>query len=364
MKTSSWDVFISYSHKDSKMVIPFANHISKVCKKNNISVYFDRTARPTEDRDGLSMGLSEGLATCNVFIFCLTQNYFESAWCNDEFIAFYKRMRHKGITDSTMEKGASSLLLIPVLIDSTYKSEITSNLAFIQLMLFEKFGTMKAFDQLPISKAFFRMNKMNFRELADHVAEYILSNIKKKITDELIEPATLWKALWQLYQHSTIGEKIDVEKLLEMFNPPTKFSRNMRNTISEYSDRDMITLYEAIAKSSSYYKSFDRYYAKAQDLEGVSSTNMGLQLFSHEGSPIAALVGLVRNRSMLSVLQYSYYAYIQDEGRDKLVDVAAIAGLAMNIHSWHEMISDIDDIKELVVDPLSKGKDIGRILSW
>ena len=74
-------VFVSYAHKDEKIVYPFISSLLKKC-----NVWFDEGIHYAKEWDE---EIVKKISNCTVFVFAITKNSLESENCKDE-IAFAK----------------------------------------------------------------------------------------------------------------------------------------------------------------------------------------------------------------------------------------------------------------------------------
>jgi hypothetical protein len=156
-----------------------------------------------------------------------------------------------------------------------------------------------------------------------------------------------------------MGERVDALVLFGRFSIGANVIRNARSHIARHTDEGLVQLYSSIASEKASCLAFNRADHATAALAGSDR----LIATSMCGQPSSLLVALVRNRTMLRALQYSYYFFVSQHGQVGVVDVCAVAGLAMNIHSWHESIHDEEDIRMYVLAPLIEGKDIAKSLA-
>jgi len=78
-------VFISYKHGAD---FPFVESFVEYLKVKGLVLYLDKSYRPVEDPDGLSVGLSAGLAISPVMVAFVSKEYLESQWCLNELRHF------------------------------------------------------------------------------------------------------------------------------------------------------------------------------------------------------------------------------------------------------------------------------------
>lgn len=82
------DVFISYSHGDGKVVEPLVRWLQDVA---GLRVWWDASRLTAGDR--LAAALPKGLESARAAVFCVSQHWNASSWCEDEYNAALQARR-------------------------------------------------------------------------------------------------------------------------------------------------------------------------------------------------------------------------------------------------------------------------------
>lgn len=84
-------IFISHSSADKQLALYLASNL----KKANFEVWFDMWN--LQLGHSIPKGISDGLDSADTLLIILSKNYLNSAFCNDEWEAFYMKFRDKPI---------------------------------------------------------------------------------------------------------------------------------------------------------------------------------------------------------------------------------------------------------------------------
>ena len=84
-------IFISHSSADKQLALYLASDL----KKANFEVWFDMWN--LQLGHSIPKGISDGLDSADTLLIILSKNYLNSAFCNDEWEAFYMKFRDKPI---------------------------------------------------------------------------------------------------------------------------------------------------------------------------------------------------------------------------------------------------------------------------
>lgn len=369
---ASPDVFVSYSWKDSKSVLPFVDSLLELLRSTGIQIFFDRDSRPLNDPDALKVGLASGLSTARIFLPCASWSYLDSKWCVKELTAFFLRYLSEN-TIATEQKQTSGFRLatslplycLPVALGCDDPYEAIHDFEKLELALLgeliDKSKDIEIIRKfLSSGKALIYRAGLEPMELARQVGSYIENLLEHSSNDRRkFSPNLLWKRLWELYEFPKLGESVNPVVLLGGFSITSDVILKTKTRIDSHADEGLVELFVSVARGRDKCVAFDRW-------NQISTSNENrdrLTASSMCGDPIVLLVSQVRNHPMLHALQYSYYSFVSLYGQDELVDVCAVASLAMNIHSWYEGIDGDEAIRASVLSPLSEGTDIARYIA-
>ncbi|MEM7424554.1 MAG: toll/interleukin-1 receptor domain-containing protein [Pseudomonadota bacterium] len=76
----SWDLFLSYSHSNVEQVQPMAKWLSETA---GLNVWWDQDGLFGGDR--LASGLTRAMEDSRAAVFCVSEDWTNSSWCEDEF---------------------------------------------------------------------------------------------------------------------------------------------------------------------------------------------------------------------------------------------------------------------------------------
>lgn len=423
MSVQEKKVFISYSHADKKLVVPFVQDL----QSNGINAYIDIREKPSEDKYSLEVGLSEGLATCSVLIAFISRDYLKSLWCKGELREFIflhgRKIEQPKLHDFygrnptyLFYEKVNRLPKIPallILLDNTItakeisdavspedKMEDTNNRIMAYRRDFSKseqeyglnYIRNRGIDASHYIKKIsqINMNLKNNSEMLVKVLEWI-SNIhfppesSSTRSTQHFDVNEYWEQICNYYPHSDFLKSMNIDLILNDLKISLPFSSETQQRIDKSSTDGIVTLLENIAQGDNCTKMFDRESAekysphnslihllpkitndKNMPLESIRKT-VGRQKLRPrilEDDPLKILVSKARQSDILRQLQYSYYRFVDKNFQNRYVDIATIAGLFIGIDTRFEMLDDMQIVKQLIVEPLSKCEDIRSLFPW
>jgi tetratricopeptide (TPR) repeat protein len=408
-------IFVSYSHNDSHIV----KTIIKDLNNSGFSFFFDKKDRPTNDPHSLGVGLGKGLTQSYAMLVCLSQNYVNSEWCRAEIhdfifqsilegrikrvpilileidghvsneelftICFSKLATTKDPTHfhlksmefqikNILEKNnlelaqiVNSLERIPFHKPTTTNpriKQISLKLEEIKEIWLEQKKTLKpTFSSI---KDFYFLWDESLERSAPNKSENekdrLLDALVSRFPEQIVFPLftdtkTLWSFLFSYYKHKTVAQKIEIDKVIEKFMPPTNFDLATQNSIDQLFEPSSLRILQGIAQKEQNIYIFDKlsiensqYYRNLK--ETLESGRKQLETRVLRGHPIQLIFGEAQRRNFVIPLRYTYYKYLKDNPRNEMVDTAVIAAFLINVDMWKDKITTLEEFEKYIIDPL------------
>lgn len=354
----SLQVFVSYSHRDKATVAPFVRAVAQGLAFDGIGVFFDETDRPTEDVDGLAIGLSRPLSTSAVLLAFVSPDYVKSRWCREEFNTF---VNHHIAYTVTLDTGNTpSQFHFPVVLVSTDAAGLSVADRLNVLLPQLESGWLCSVDNAAGLCSLLVPTPEAIRRVQDAVVTATASEAGSPSPEVLQSPEEIWSMFAQRRTARVWPLTVNIAELLQGFSPPSKLNRQLCEKIEEHMSPDVVRLFEnikslkltAFARQSSV--EFSRLLPETLGIPQMLFTNQ------HDGPALVILMDLAESFEInMPMIQYSYYHCTFDRGRDPCIDTAAMAALALSFDFCELPLHDAAEFLRLIVRPLTMGTDVG-----
>lgn len=409
----AWDVFVSYTHQDKDIVVNAVKKLRKRLEQHDITIYFDQVDHPLEHEGGLGGGLSEGLATCRLFLIFISENYLASPWCLAESTQFFNSAAIVEEADQYYDQYFLGLPLnetfIPVFLppDQEDTEELASFVMFKILPLWDSFlaeiaynpqwpGTLRNFLTLRTKEIYIYQENSNDEDI-DRVGEIIIERIaasnenlnesfkaKGKLIAELT-PQELWKNVFLESGKDHWASGYDISEILNDFN--FEFNVNKaREIIETQAENTLVRLLDGIYQRLCFVNVHN--FIKRRTLNTATDnpgsyhsfpTGGGAFVFSEKeppkgpadphsikymqpalikGDPLSLLFSLAEQGNIVEELQASYYQYLMMRPKDSLVDCSLLAAILVSDDKFDYLIFQYDTFKNDVLERIKAIKPI------
>ena len=409
----AWDVFVSYTHQDKEMVVHAVKKLRKRLEHDNITIYFDQIDHPLEHEGGLGAGLSEGLATCRLFLIFISENYLASPWCLAESTQFCNNAAIVEEADRYYDQYFLGLPLnetfIPVFLPPAQEDmeELANYLMFKVLPLWDTFlGEISSNPQWPgvlknpftlTTREIYIYRKNSNDEVIERVSEIIIERIaasQKNLNEsfkskgELIAemtPQQLWKNVFSLSGKDHWASNYEISDILKDFS--FKFEVNKaREIIDGHAENTLVRLFDGIHQRLSFvnvhnfikrqrlnliddnpgnYHSFPTgggafVVSEKKPLKGPADPHSMkyMKPAQMKGDPLSLLFSLAEQDNIVEELQASYYQYLMMRPKDPLVDCSLLAAILVSDDMFDYLIFQYDIFKNDVLERIKCMKPI------
>jgi len=400
----AWDVFVSYTHLDEEIVTEAVQKLKALLSKHNITIYFDQLDKPLEHDHGLGTGLSEGLASCKLFLVFLSENYLTRPWCLAEAFHFFK---NAGSVASGREYVDGYFLGLPLnetFIPVFMPPDIDENEEFAEFFMFKVLPLWDDFrlkiidnplwpDVLdnPLSLSFtdvFILDQEHNNETLCRLAEVIQDRMKKSVENlnnsykadgeavRSVTPEKLWEIVFTSICSDHWARNQNIAKILEDFEI-TLDETKVQTMINDHAENALVALFDSIHRRIPFIHVLNfverSWHQIAQDnpdqyhningahfLVAGETSQLNETADPHsidyiypdiiEGNPITLLFQLAKQANIVTELQASYYQYRIMRPKDPLVDCSLLAAMLVSDDMYTYQIFSCDTFKNDVLE--------------
>ncbi|MBI3246016.1 MAG: toll/interleukin-1 receptor domain-containing protein [Deltaproteobacteria bacterium] len=341
-------VFISYAHANMAVVQDIVQRLGFHLHNESIKFFFDQTDRPTDDVDGLPFGLSEPMATSQVFLVFVSEDYLASRWCRAELQAFARIQVAKRRATEAFGKR------IPVGWIVVVRIEPRGLLEGVSRTVEEAVGAANA---AALLRAEYHIQSA-LGSTATEVVQEITNCIQVKQRDlAMIAPSTP-DALWSQFGASFPWLlDIPIMTVITTYQRLRSADARVLARIEKHRRTEVVQLLTQI--TSPWVDVFNRPVGK--ELLNLAYPLGDLVEVVRNGEPVPVLVAMLRDGGIgLPELQYSYYQCVLDGWQHWLIDTAAIAAMAI---AYDPAIPDwlVASFDSQLIEPLQFGIDLADI---